>query len=177
MGFSWSNSGWIELNKATTQAIMKINLLSLAHKMPDWVETAFKEYNQRLPKHLSLNPVHITPANRAKNQSVDQIKQAEAEAISRHLKPRQIHIAFDERGKNIDTAYVADQLAFWQMQGDDVNLIIGGADGLHQDIIEQSHQRWSLSSLTFPHQLVKVIIVEQIYRGYSLLNNHPYHRE
>lgn len=156
---------------------MRINLLSLAHKMPDWVETAFNEYNQRLPKHLSLNHVAIAPANRSKNQTVEQIKQAEAEAIGRYLKPRQLNIALDERGKNIDTAYVAEQLSLWQMQGDDVNIIIGGADGLHADIIQQSQQRWSLSALTFPHQLVKVIIVEQIYRGYSLLNNHPYHRE
>ncbi|MCX7544007.1 23S rRNA (pseudouridine(1915)-N(3))-methyltransferase RlmH [Marinicella gelatinilytica] len=156
---------------------MRIHLLTPGHKMPDWVETAFTIYNQRLPQHLCLQHVPITTQIRRKNQSVSNIKLLEADAILAHLKPGQINIAFDERGKKVDTLFVSQQLADWQMTGSDVNLIVGGADGLHQKISNQAHQKWSLSALTFPHQLVKVIIVEQIYRAYSLLNNHPYHRE
>lgn len=155
---------------------MRIQLLTPGHKMPDWVATAFMDYNQRLPQHLALQLVPITPAGGLKNQSPEAIKFREAEAIRQHTKPGDLNISFDERGKKIDTAYLSGQLANWQMNGADVNLIVGGAEGLHDTLIKQSQYQWSLSALTFPHQLVKVIIVEQIYRAYSLLNNHPYHR-
>jgi len=155
---------------------MRIQLLTPGHKMPDWVATAFSDYNQRLPQHLALQLIPIATVNRVKNQSAEKIKLIEADAIISQTKPGDLNIAFDERGKKIDTLYVSRQLAEWQMMGADVNLIVGGADGLHSKVLEQAHQKWSLSALTFPHQLVKVIIAEQIYRAYSLLNNHPYHR-
>ncbi|MCW8870959.1 MAG: 23S rRNA (pseudouridine(1915)-N(3))-methyltransferase RlmH [Proteobacteria bacterium] len=155
---------------------MRIQLLTPGHKMPDWVATAFANYNQRLPAHLALQLISISTAGRLKNQSPDSIKSSEADAILAQLKPGELNIAFDERGKSIDTLYLSKQLADWQMTGANVNLIVGGADGLHHKVIEQSQHKWSLSALTFPHQLVKVIIAEQIYRAYTLLNNHPYHR-
>ncbi|KAA3641140.1 MAG: 23S rRNA (pseudouridine(1915)-N(3))-methyltransferase RlmH, partial [Proteobacteria bacterium] len=129
------------------------------------------------PNHLRLQLISIATTNRAKNQTPEGIKLQQADAILGHLKPAQTHIVFDERGKKIDTVYLSQQLAEWQMLGADVNLIVGGADGLHPKVMQQAHHKWSLSALTFPHQLVKVIIAEQIYRAYSLLNNHPYHRE
>lgn len=155
---------------------MRIRLLTPGHKMPDWVDTAFSNYNQRLPQHLALNLTAIAPAGRVKNQSPEAVKSQEADAILALLKPGELNIAFDERGKSIDTGYVSRQLADWQMAGADVNLIVGGADGLHKKVLQQARHTWSLSALTFPHQLVKVIIAEQIYRAYSMLNNHPYHR-
>ncbi len=155
---------------------MRIQLLTPGHKMPDWVAAAFTDYNQRLPQHLALQLIPITTPGRLKNQSADKIKSVEADAILNHVKPGELNIAFDERGKKIDTRYLSRQLADWQMSGANVNLIVGGADGLHTKVLEQAQHKWSLSALTFPHQLVKVIIAEQIYRAYSLLNNHPYHR-
>ncbi len=155
---------------------MRIQLLTPGHKMPGWVATAFQEYNQRLPQHLALQLVPVLPAGRLKNQSPEVIKLREAEAILQHTKAGDLNIAFDERGKKIDTVYLSRQLADWQMSGTDVNLLIGGANGLHKSVYKQTQSQWSLSALTFPHQLVKVIVVEQIYRAYSLLNNHPYHR-
>ena len=88
-----------------------------------------------------------------------------------------MNIAFDEKGKQLDTAGLAKYIEEWQMVGQDINFIIGGADGLDSEITQLADQCWSLSKLTFPHQLVRVIIIEQIYRAHSLLNNHPYHRE
>lgn len=156
---------------------MKISLLSLGHKMPDWVNVAFQTYNDRLPNHLKINLVELNPVSRQKGLSVDQIKSQEAEVIRKHLKSGDLNIALDERGHAISTRRVASQLSDWQMQGQDVNIIIGGADGLDNSILQAAHQTWSLSKLVFPHQLVRVIMAEQLYRAFSLLNNHPYHRE
>jgi 23S rRNA (pseudouridine1915-N3)-methyltransferase len=155
---------------------MRIQLMTPGHKMPDWVNTAFANYNQRLPQHLSLKLIPIAATGGSKNQSPKAIKLQQADAILAGIKPGELNIAFDERGQKIDTVYLSKQLAEWQMTGSNVNLIVGGADGLHPKVIEHAQFKWSLSALTFPHQLVKVIIAEQMYRAYSLLNNHPYHR-
>ncbi|MEZ5472030.1 MAG: 23S rRNA (pseudouridine(1915)-N(3))-methyltransferase RlmH [Marinicella sp.] len=156
---------------------MNISLLSPGHKMPEWVNVAFQTYNERLPNHLKIQLLELSPVSRQKGLSVPQIKSHEADVIEKHLKPGAHNIALDEHGKAINTAYLAKQLAEWQMQGQDINLIIGGADGLDQRIKNIANQTWSLSKLVFPHQLVRVIVAEQIYRAYTLLNNHPYHRE
>lgn len=156
---------------------MKISLLSLGHKMPDWVNAAYQTYNDRLPSHLKLNLVELNPVSRQKGLSVPQIKSQEAQIINRQLKPGAMNIALDEKGRSISTTFLAKQLADWQMLGQDINLIIGGADGLDHSVLNHANQSWSLSKLVFPHQLVRVIMVEQLYRAYSMLNNHPYHRE
>ena len=156
---------------------MKINLLSLGHKMPEWVNLAFHTYNNRLPNHLKINLIELNPVSRQKGLSVTQVKAQEAQIIEKHLAPGNHNIALDEQGRSISTHYLSQQLAQWQMQGQDINLIIGGADGLDESVLKQAQQTWSLSKLVFPHQLVRVIMAEQIYRAYSLLNNHPYHRE
>ncbi len=156
---------------------MKISLLTLGHKMPDWVNVAFNTYNDRLPHHLKIHINEMSAVSRQKGLSVPQIKAKEADLINKQLKQGQLNIALDEHGKAVSTSQVAKQLDQWQMAGQDVNIIVGGADGLDHSVLKQAQQTWSLSQLTFPHQLVKVIVAEQLYRAYSLLNNHPYHRE
>ncbi len=156
---------------------MKISLLTLGHKMPDWVNVAFSTYNDRLPHHLKIHIKEMPAVSRQKGLSVAQIKSQEAELILKQLKPDSLNIALDERGKALKTTDVAKQLDQWQMNGQDVNIIIGGADGLDRSVLVQAQQTWSLSKLTFPHQLVKVVVAEQLYRAHSLLSNHPYHRE
>ncbi len=156
---------------------MKINLLTLGHKMPDWVNVAFNAYNHRLPNHLKIHIKEMPAISRQKGLSVPQIKAQEAKLINKHLQSDNLNIALDEHGKAMKTTDVAQQLDRWQMTGQNVNIIVGGADGLDSSILKLAQQTWSLSKLTFPHQLVKVIIAEQLYRAHSLLNNHPYHRE
>lgn len=156
---------------------MKISLLTLGHKMPDWVKIAFNNYNNRLPPYLKIQMREISAVSRQKGLSVSQIKAQEAALIQKQIKKDQVNFALDEHGKAISTAFLAKQLDQWQLNGQDINIIVGGADGLNDSILKMSHQTWSLSPLTFPHQLVKVIVAEQLYRAYSLLNNHPYHRE
>ena len=154
---------------------MKISLLTLGHKMPDWVNVAFNTYNDRLPHHLKIQIKEMPAVSRQKGLTVPQIQ--EAELISKQLKPDSLNIALDEGGKALKTTDVAQQLKHWQMNGQDVNIIVGGADGLDASLLKLAQQTWSLSKLTFPHQLVKVIVAEQLYRAHSLLSNHPYHRE
>ncbi|WP_154223254.1 23S rRNA (pseudouridine(1915)-N(3))-methyltransferase RlmH [Marinicella rhabdoformis] len=156
---------------------MKLRLLTLGHKMPDWVGEGFELYNQRLPHHLKVNLVEINAVVRQKTQSTAQIKAIEAEAIQKQLQPGDYNIALDEAGQLISTKGVAQAMADWQMMGQNINIIIGGADGLDHSIKQVVDKTWSLSRLTFPHQLVRVVIAEQIYRAHSLLTNHPYHRE
>lgn len=156
---------------------MKVSLLTLGHKMPDWVNVAFNTYNDRLPHHLKIHINEMPAVSRQKGLSMPQIKAQEAELIAKQLKPGSHNIALDEHGKALKTTAFATQVDQWQMNGDDVNIIVGGADGLDSSILNLAHQTWSLSKLTFPHQLVKVIVAEQVYRAHSLLTNHPYHRE
>ncbi len=156
---------------------MKIKLLSVGHKMPAWVSDAFNIYNDRLPKPQQIELIELPPTPNARALNRSQTTEQEANALLSKTQPGERLIAFDERGRAVTTREWADALADWRLDGRDVCWLVGGADGLHESVLKQAEQRWSLSRLTFPHQLVRVIIAEQHYRAHSLLHNHPYHRE
>jgi len=156
---------------------MKIRLLAVGHKMPKWVQQTFLDYNNRLPKAQQLELVEIAPIHRSKTINPQVAMEKEAINILAAIKPQETLIVLDEKGQAISTQYFADSIKKWQLQGTDVALVVGGADGLTKELKNKAQQRWSLSGLTFPHPLVRVIIMEQIYRAYSLIANHPYHRE
>lgn len=156
---------------------MKIRLLAVGHKMPKWVQQTFSDYNNRLPKVQQLELVEIAPIHRSKTINTQVAMQKEADNILASIKPNETLIVLDEKGRAITTQDLANSIKKWQLQGSDVALVIGGADGLTNELKNKAQQRWSLSGLTFPHPLVRVIVMEQIYRAYSLIANHPYHRE
>ncbi|WP_395374819.1 23S rRNA (pseudouridine(1915)-N(3))-methyltransferase RlmH [Marinicella sp. W31] len=156
---------------------MKITLLAIGHKMPDWVSDTFNLYNQRLPHKQQIHLQELPPVKRGKTTSVAAVKAAEADVLLKKITSGSVLVALDERGKSLSTKGLSQHIGQWQQQGRDVFIVIGGADGLDQTVLQAAQQIWSLSRLTFPHQLVRVIMAEQIYRAYSLLNNHPYHRE
>jgi 23S rRNA (pseudouridine1915-N3)-methyltransferase len=156
---------------------MKIRLLAVGHKMPKWVQQTFSDYNNRLPKVQQLELVEISPIHRSKTMNAQIAMEKEADNILASIKPNETLIVLDEKGRTITTQYLANSIKDWQLQGNDVALVIGGADGLTSEIKNKAQQLWSLSGLTFPHPLVRVIVMEQIYRAYSLIANHPYHRE
>ena len=156
---------------------MKIRLLAVGQKMPTWVQQTFAEYNGRLPVKQQIELVEIAPIHRSKSISTDKARQMEAQSILDSVKNNEKIVLLDEKGKMISTRNLSESISQWQMNGDDIAIIIGGADGVDKNIKKQAHKTWSLSALTFPHPLVRVIIMEQIYRSYSLLSNHPYHRE
>ena len=156
---------------------MKIRLLAVGHKMPKWVQQTFLDYNNRLPKAQQLELVEIPPIHRSKTINTKVAMQKESDSILACLKPHETLIVLDEKGHAITTRYLSESIKNWQLQGNDIALVIGGADGLAAELKNKAQHLWSLSGLTFPHPLVRVIVMEQIYRAYSLIANHPYHRE
>ncbi len=144
--------------------------------MPAWVEAGFSEYARRLPAAHGIELVEIPPVARNKSVNAQQAMKKEAEAIIQALKPGNPLVMLDERGTPCSTRKLADKFARWEMEGGEIDLVIGGADGLDPALKQRASEIWSLSALTFPHPLVRVIVAEQIYRVWSLRHNHPYHR-
>lgn len=155
---------------------MKLRILSVGHKMPLWVETACIDFTKRMPRELSIEIIDIKPEKRAAGNSTDNIQSIEAKRIL-EAAGRDYLIACDERGQEVTTLQLAEKMESWQLAGRDVSIVIGGADGLHTSLKQQSDWQWSLSKLTLPHAFVRVLLAEQLYRAYSVIQNHPYHRE
>lgn len=142
--------------------------------MPAWVQQGVAEYQKRFPKQWQFTYREVP---QAKLGSVSANITKESEGLLGACADNAYIVALDNRGSHWSTKELADQLNRWQSLGKPVNLLVGGPDGLHDDCLARSNQQWSLSSLTFPHPLVRVIVAEQLYRAYSLTINHPYHRE
>lgn len=155
---------------------MKLRLLAVGHKMPQWVEQGFAEYAKRLPNDCAIELVEIPPGHRSKNTNKEKAMQQEAQALIKALRPQDHVVALDVLGKSWSTEQLSVQLDSWRMQGGDVALIIGGPDGLTDEVLALAKQRWSLSDLTLPHPLVRVLLAEQLYRAWSILQGHPYHK-
>jgi 23S rRNA (pseudouridine1915-N3)-methyltransferase len=156
---------------------MKIILACVGQKMPSWICQGFQEYSKRLPAHLKLELVEIPLPHRSKNADLQRLKDEEAEKLLAAIPSHSHLIALDERGQAWNTQQLAAHLQRWMNESIDIALLIGGPDGLSEQCLKRAHQKWSLSLLTLPHPLVRVIIAEQLYRAWSLLNHHPYHRE
>ena len=144
--------------------------------MPDWVERACAEYLKRMPREASVEIVEIKPDKRASGKNSEVVQEAEAKRIL-EVASRDYLIALDERGQEVNTLQLAERMQTWLGGGRDVSLVIGGADGLHADIKSKADWLWSLSKLTLPHGMVRVLLAEQLYRAWSVINHHPYHRE
>lgn len=153
---------------------MRLQLLCVSRRPATWVADASQEYLKRLQGRLALQVRELPPAQGAAH--AEQQKQREADTILKAIAPGTTLIALDERGRGWSTREFATELAGWQERGVDVALVIGGAEGLADAVRTAAARQWSLSPLTLPHQLVRVIVIEQIYRAWSLLNHHPYHR-
>lgn len=148
--------------------------------MPNWVEIACTEYTKRMPREALLDIVDIKPEKRAAGNSTENIQLIEAKRILDAV-GRDYLIALDERGSEVTTLQLAERFSAWlagsTTNGRDIALVIGGADGLHASIKQKADWLWSLSKLTLPHAMVRIILAEQLYRAYSVTQNHPYHRE
>lgn len=155
---------------------MRLLLLAVGNRQPDWVDSGYAEYARRFPPHLNLQLTEISAARRGKAAVADKIKQEEGERLLKAIPDGAYVIALDEHGQSVTTRALADKLADWLQTGRDVVLMIGGADGLPPDCLQRADWRWSLSPLTLPHGLARVMVAEQLYRANSLLEGHPYHR-
>ena len=152
---------------------MDLNVLAIGRKMPGWIAQGWQEYARRMPPHLKLNLIELDAAQAG---NAAEISSAEAAALQKRMPQPAWTIALDGRGRQWSTEQLAAQLENWQMSGQAVNFLIGGANGLDDSIRTQADQCWSLGALTLPHMLVRVVLAEQLYRAWMVTAGHPYHR-
>lgn len=154
---------------------MHLHLLAVGTRMPVWVRQGFETYTRRLPRSCSLRLVEIAPARRSAADARRALVQ-EGERLLAAVPAGARVIGLDERGAGWSTAELVARLSSWMQEERDVALLVGGPDGLARACLERAAERWSLSPLTLPHALVRVIVAEQIYRAWSVQRHHPYHR-
>ena len=156
---------------------MRLSIIAVGGKMPTWVNDGVTEYERRMPRELKLNWREIPLVRRGKDTSPEMLRTREGEKILKAIPRGEKVIALDVRGERWSTEQLAQQLKRWQMSGDNYSLLIGGPDGLSRECLERASGRWSLSDLTMPHPLVRILLAEQLYRAWTINANHPYHRE
>ncbi len=156
---------------------MKLFVLAVGHRMPAWVTAGFDEYAKRMPREMPLLLKELKPAQRSSSADVARWLGSEAGRINEAVPAGARRVVLDEHGRGFATRRLAEYLERWRGEGRDLAFVIGGADGLAPAVKEGADLLWSLSPLTLPHGLVRVILAEQLYRAASLLANHPYHRE
>ena len=155
---------------------MRVRVVVLGHRMPDWIESGWNEFARRIPREWDLSLVELKPEPRARGKPVATLLSLEAGRIRSACRGARM-IALDERGTPWSTRALADHLARWRDDAEDAAFVIGSADGLDPGLRRDAAACVSLSALTLPHALVRVILVEQVYRASALLAGHPYHRD
>ena len=156
---------------------MKVRLLSVGTKMPAWVKAGFEEYSTRIERELGFSLIEIPLAKRSKNQSPEVNKAKEGAELLAQVRPGDYVVALDVTGKPFSTQDLAQRIENFRGDGRDLAILVGGPDGLDAACLERADARWSLSELTLPHPLVRVVVAEQLYRAVSIISGHPYHRE
>jgi 23S rRNA (pseudouridine1915-N3)-methyltransferase len=155
---------------------MQLVIAAVGHKMPAWIETGFTEYAKRMPPDCRVVLREIKPVDRSGSRSAETVMAMERSRIEAVIPKGSRVVALDERGKDLTSAQLAKNLAQWQQGGTDVTFVIGGADGLDAQFKQQADMLLRISSLTLPHGMVRVLLAEQLYRAWSITQNHPYHR-
>ena len=145
--------------------------------MPEWVNTGYAEFSKRMPPELQINLIEIPPSVRNKATPTKNNIKEEGERIQSAIPANSKLIILDEKGKKFSSIDLSKKMQDWLPQGQDITIVIGGADGIDPIVKQHAYELWSLSSLTMPHALVRVFIAEQLYRAWSILQGHPYHRE
>lgn len=156
---------------------MKIRLLTVGTRMPAWVQSGIDEYAKRFAQYLGFSVVEIPLAKRGKSISVEQSIKKEADELLSCVRPDDFVVALEVNGKSLGTEALAQRIAALRLEGRNLTLLAGGPDGLGADCRARANECWSLSALTLPHPLVRILVTEQLYRVASILQGHPYHRE
>jgi len=155
---------------------MKLLIVAVGQRVPDWAQTAYDEYAKRFPPELKVELKAVKTEPRG-SKTLETLYTAERERIEAVIPRGTRVVALDERGTSLTTKALAERLKGWQLGGDDVALVIGGPDGLDPAFRQAAHERIRLSDLTLPHAMVRVLLIEQLYRAWSVNAGHPYHRE
>ncbi|HYC35648.1 MAG TPA: 23S rRNA (pseudouridine(1915)-N(3))-methyltransferase RlmH [Usitatibacter sp.] len=156
---------------------MRVTILSVGHRMPGWVQEGYQEYTRRMPPEIRVELVEVKAEERGAGRSTQRARQLEGERLLAALPPGSSLLALDERGKAFTTQGLSVMLSGWMREGSHPAFAIGGADGLDDGVKERADKLLSLSALTLPHAMVRVVLAEQLYRAWTLLARHPYHRE
>ncbi|RMW99374.1 23S rRNA (pseudouridine(1915)-N(3))-methyltransferase RlmH [Allofranklinella schreckenbergeri] len=155
----------------------KLMIVAVGQKMPAWAQAGYEDYAKRFPPDMRLELRAVKAEPRTSGKTAQQMMAAEAQRMQAQIPPQAHVVALDERGQQGTSMQLAQRLRGWRERGSDVVFLIGGPDGLDGALRDQAHERLRLSDLTLPHPLVRVLLAEQLYRAWSLLMNHPYHRE
>jgi 23S rRNA (pseudouridine1915-N3)-methyltransferase len=155
---------------------VRIKLIAVGNRMPHWVQEGYSEYAKRLPREFAVELLELPLGKRGKNRGVQQAIAQEGELMAAAIPAGDQIIALDVQGKSWSTEQLAQRLEVWRMDGVNISLLIGGPDGLAENCVSSAHLKWSLSSLTLPHPLVRVLLIEQLYRAWTILQHHPYHK-
>jgi 23S rRNA (pseudouridine1915-N3)-methyltransferase len=155
---------------------MNIHLIAVGDKMPRWVQEGYQEYARRLPPECALKLTEISARHRGKNADIVRITRDEGRQMLEAIPKGSRVIALEVSGRSWSTEDLSRQLENWMAGGQDIALLVGGPEGLAAECRARADQLWSLSPLTLPHPLVRVVVAEQLYRAWSILRNHPYHR-
>jgi 23S rRNA (pseudouridine1915-N3)-methyltransferase len=156
---------------------MRISVIAVGTRMPKWVDQGVTEYTKRLPRELKLQWLEIPVEKRSGATNAELCCEREGKKILKLIPKGDRVIALDVTGKRISTEMLAAELSSWQMSGANYSFLVGGPDGLPAPCLQRSEARWSLSDLTLPHPLVRVLFAEQIYRAWTITAKHPYHRQ
>lgn len=155
---------------------MKISLIAIGTKMPSWVIAGYSEYAERLPKEFSLQLIEIPAKKRGIKGNIKDTVHNESEQLFANIPSDNHVVALDRSGKTLATTDLASKLYDFYQQSQDLSLLVGGPEGISLNFLQKAHELWSLSALTLPHPLVRVVVAEQIYRAWSIITKHPYHR-
>ena len=155
----------------------RLRIVAVGSRMPKWVQEPFDDYLTRLSAGLKVTLTEIEPGSRTAGRPPGKAIEAEGQRILAAVRPGEYVVALDERGKEMTTRELATWLAGRLQDGSDLAFLIGGPDGFAPEVLQRSDFKWSLSRLTFPHALVRVVLAEQLYRAHGVLSNHPYHRD
>lgn len=155
---------------------MRLVIVAVGQRVPDWAQTAWDDYAKRFPYELKVELKTVKTEPRG-SKTVETLYAAERARIEAVIPKGCRIVALDERGTTLTTVALANKLKHWQLESDDVALVIGGPDGLDPAFKQAAHERIRLSDLTLPHAMVRVLLIEQLYRAWSINANHPYHRE
>ncbi|MBK7549168.1 MAG: rRNA ((1915)-N(3))-methyltransferase RlmH [Pseudomonadota bacterium] len=155
---------------------MKLVIVAVGQRVPDWAQTAWDDYAKRFPHELRVELKTVKTEPRG-SKTLETLYAAERARIEGAIAKGSRIVALDERGETLTTAALATRLKTWQLESDDVALVIGGPDGLDPAFRKAAHERIRLSDMTLPHAFARVLLIEQLYRAWSINANHPYHRE
>lgn len=155
---------------------MKIHLLAVGDRMPEWVETGYAEYTKRMPRECQLVLHEIPAGKRGKNADLARLTAEEGQRLLAAVPKGARVVALDRTGREHDTVQLADKLRAQLASGADLALLVGGPEGLSDECLSAADERWSLSRLTLAHPVVRVVLAEQLYRAWSIIAKHPYHR-